>query len=78
MWIRTQDKEQLLQVSNFSLTKNLGGKKKFALVGILVGNSFFGGQKVLGLYETKSKAIKELDGIQEYLESSNEKTYQMN
>jgi hypothetical protein len=60
------------------LTKNLGGKKKFAIVGIIVENSFFCSQKILALYDTKSEAIQRLDGIQKYLESSDKKTYQMN
>lgn len=47
-------------------------------MGIIVENSFFGSQKILALYDTKSEAIQGLDGIQKYLESSDKKTYQMN
>ena len=78
MWIRTQDKEQLLQVRNFSLTRNFGGSKKFAILGIIDTIGLFSNQKILGLYTTKPEAIQELDKIQKYLESSNEETYQMN
>jgi|AntAceMinimDraft_5_1070358.scaffolds.fasta_scaffold291562_1 hypothetical protein len=77
MWIRTQDKERLLQVGNFSLTRNYGGKKKFAVVGTIIVNSLFGSQEVLALYNTKSEAIQELDRIQKYLGSNDKETYQI-
>lgn len=77
MWIRTQDKEQLLQVSNFAITRNYGGKKKFAIVGVVVQNSLFSTQKVLGLYGTKSEGIQELDRIQKFLESGDKEMFPM-
>lgn len=77
MWIRTQDKEQLLQVGNFSLARNYGGKNKFALMGIIVVNNFFGSQKILGLYKAKSEAIQELDRIQKCLVDCEQEIYQV-
>jgi len=47
MWIRTQDKEMLMQSSSFSITRNYGGKLKFAIVGSIIGTS---NVKVVGLY----------------------------
>lgn len=77
MWIRTQDKEQLLQVGNFLLARNYGGKKKFALMGIIVVNNLFGTQKILGFYKTKSEAIQELDRIQKCVANSDQEIYQV-
>lgn len=79
LWIRTQDKQELLQVANFSIQRNYGGKKKYALVGTLVVNTlFFNQAKILGFYKTKPEAIQELNRIQKYLEDSDQEVYQVN
>jgi len=75
MWIRTQDKEMLMQSSSFSITRNYGGKLKFAIVGSIVGTSSV---KVVGLYKTKSEALQEIDIIQKYLVTGDAGVYQIN
>ncbi|WP_372644858.1 hypothetical protein [Ancylomarina sp.] len=75
MWIRTQDKEQLIQTSSFSITRNYGGKLKFAIVGSIAGTSSV---KVVGYYKTKTEALQEIDIIQKYLETGDTGVYQVN
>ena len=75
MWIRTQDKEMLMQSSSFSITRNQGGKLKFAIVGSIVGTS---NVKVVGLYKTKNEALQEIDIIQKYLVTGDTGVYQIN
>lgn len=77
MWIRTQDKEQLLQITNFSVVRNYGGKDKFALLGIIFGKSYRSQSKILGLYKTKLEAIQELDSIQKCIASNDKEIYQV-
>jgi hypothetical protein len=78
MWIRTQDKKQLMQIASFSITRNFGGKLKFALAGGIAGASVISNIKIVGLYKTKPEALQELDIIQQYLESSDTGVYQIN
>jgi hypothetical protein len=78
MWIRSQDKEMLMQSSSFSITRNYGGKLKFAIVGSIVGASVFSSLKVVGYYKTKSEALQEIDLIQKYLETGDTGVYQVN
>ncbi len=75
MWIRSQDKEMLMQSSSFLITRNYGGKLKFAIVCSIAGTS---NVKVVGLYKTKSEALQELEIIQKYLESGDTGVYQVN
>ena len=75
MWIRSQDKEMLMQSSSFSIIRNYGGKLKFAIVGSIAGTSSV---KVVGLYKTKSEALHEIDIIQKYLETGDTGVYQVN
>ena len=79
MWVRTQDNKQMLKVNSFSITRNYGGKLKFALVSTTAISGFFSSQSstILGLYTTESDAIQELDRIQNHLYGSHEGVYQV-
>nr|AOE12210.1 hypothetical protein [uncultured bacterium] len=78
MWIRTQDKKKLMQITSFSITRNYGGKLKFAVVGSIAGASAFSNLKIVGLYKTEDETLQELDVIQKYLETGNTGVYQVN
>ncbi len=79
MYIRTQDRRSLLNIANFSITRNYGGKLKFALIGTSAAPSIFENSKVLGLYKKEAEIIQELDKIHKHLESSSDTTvYQIN
>ncbi len=75
MWIRSQDKEVMMQSSSFSITRNYGGKLKFVIVASFAGTSSV---KVVGYYKTKSEALQEIDNIQKYLASGDTGVYQVN
>ncbi len=78
MWVRTQDKKQMLQVNSFSITRNYGAKLKFALMGTTATSSLFGSQTtILGFYTAEPDAIQELDHIQNYLQGGHEGVYQV-
>ncbi len=78
MWVRTQDKKQMLQVNSFSIARNYGGKRKFALMGTIATSSLFGSQStILGSYTTEYDAIQELDSIQNYHQEGHEGVYQV-
>ena len=78
MWVRTQDKKQMLRVNSFSITRNYGGKLKFALMGTTATSSLFGSQStILGFYTAEPDAIQELDRIQNYLQGGHEGVYQV-
>lgn len=74
MWIRTQNKKQLLKITSISLTRNYGGKNRYALVGSGVNSSQ---NKIVGFYETEYRAMQELDKIQEELRSGENRVYQV-
>lgn len=57
MWIRSQNKEKLINVNKFNIEYTYEIKK----YGISGDNS------LLGVYSTKEKALKVLDGIQKYI-----------
>ena len=64
MWIRSQNKEELVKCMAFSVRKNIGGKKKGAIVGT-ISNGFWGRKEIiLGLYDTKEVALNELMRLQ--------------
>ncbi len=75
MWIRSQDKEVLMQAASFWITRNYGGKLKFAIIGSIVGTS---NVKVVGYYKTKTEALQEIDVIQKHLETGDTGVYQVN
>lgn len=72
MWIRSQNKEQLVKCTSFSLAKNWGGRKKSAIVGTVSNASFWGKEVLLGLYDTKEVAKSELTRLQAELLNSTE------
>jgi hypothetical protein len=77
MWVRSQNKKELVECIAFSVTKNIGGKKKCAIIGY-VSNGFWGRREViLGLYETKEIALDELSRLQAEL-ASGAKVYELN
>lgn len=79
MWVRTQDKKQLVDIIKYSIDRNFGGKNKRAIVGVYAQSSFFQSTTViLGFYKTEAEAINELDNIQLHLENSENKVYEMN
>ena len=63
MWIRSQNKNELVKCTAFSIKRNFGGKKKGAITGV-ISNGFWGRETVLGLYETKEIAKEELTKLQ--------------
>lgn len=76
MWIRSQDKQELVECVAFSVRKNIGGKKKFSIIGF-VYNGFWGRQEIIiGLYDTKEIALDELSRLQAEL-VSDAKVYEM-
>ena len=77
MWIRSQDKKQLVKCTSFSLARNWGGKKKIAIVGSVSNASWWGKDVVLGLYDTKEIALNELTMLQTEL-VKNTDLYEMN
>ena len=76
MWIRTQNQKQLVKCTSFSIKRNLGGKKKSAIVGTVSNASWWGKEVVLGLYDTKEIAQNELNRLQTEL-ISNTEIYEM-
>lgn len=77
MWIRSQNKKQLVKCTSFSIQRNFGGKKKGAIVGTVSNASWWGKEVVLGLYDTKEIAQNELNKVQTEL-ISNTEIYEMN
>lgn len=77
MWIRSQNKKQLVKCTSFSLARNFGGRKKSAIVGTVSNASWWGKEVVLGLYDTKETALNELTSLQKEL-VNNTDLYEMN
>ena len=77
MWIRSQDKKQLVKCTSFSLARNWGGKKKSAIVGSVSNAPWWGKDVVLGLYDTMEIALNELTRLQTEL-INNSDVYEMN
>lgn len=64
MWVRSQNKEILVKCTSFSIGRNLGGKKKSAIVGTVSNASLWAKEVLLGLYQTKEDAKTELSKLQ--------------
>ncbi|SHF94486.1 hypothetical protein [Ornithinibacillus halophilus] len=76
MWIRSQNRKELVNCISYTVRKNIGGKNE-ALVGT-VDNGFWGRKEIiLGMYDTTEIAIAELTKIQEALIEKVE-LYEMN
>ncbi|HKK62376.1 MAG TPA: hypothetical protein VJ951_07445 [Bacteroidales bacterium] len=77
MWVRSQDKKELVKCLAFAVAKNFGGKKNAAIIGY-VSNGFWGRKEViLGLYDTKEIALDELSKLQVEI-AGDAKVYEMN
>ncbi|PAV27835.1 hypothetical protein CIL05_20005 [Virgibacillus profundi] len=76
MWVRSQNKKELINCTSFSVTKNIGGRKKSAVTGS-ISNGIWGRREILlGLYDTRDSALNELTMLQEAL-VNNTKVYEM-
>ena len=76
IWIRSQNKEELNKCMAFSVRRNIGGKKKYAILGI-ISNGFWGRKEIiLGLYDAKEVALNELTTLQTELVNGT-KIYEM-
>ncbi|RKQ32671.1 hypothetical protein [Oceanobacillus halophilus] len=77
MWVRSQNKKELINCASFSITRNIGGKKKSAVIGS-ISNGIWGRKDiVLGLYDTNDNAFDELSKLQAAL-NNNAVVYEMN
>ena len=78
MWIRTQDKKQLFKITNISMTRNFGGKSRYALTVIIAGAGVYTTQsKVVGFYRTECDALPGLDKIHKHVESGQTGVYEI-
>lgn len=68
LWIRSQDKERLVQVKNFDLftDEDIEENDEFRIYTYVDENRSY----LLGTYKTKERALEVLDEIQEYLRFS--------
>ena len=72
MWIRSQNKKELVKCRAFSVKKNFGGKKKGAIMGTVSTGVFGGNEILLGLYTTKEDAVNEMSRLQKELVNATE------
>ncbi|WP_125154871.1 hypothetical protein [Clostridium rectalis] len=79
MWIRTQDKKQLVKIIKVQIGPILGDKKnKVNIWGQFAPAGLFSSNKVLlGMYPTNEKAIEEIDRIEESIISNPKGVYNM-
>ena len=79
MWIRTQNKRELVNVIKVEIASNFGDKKnKAAVVGRFVPGGFFTSNTILlGLYSTKEDAIAEIDAIEKCILNNPNGVYTM-
>lgn len=75
MWIRSQNRKELVKCISFSVGRNFGGKNKFHIIGN-ISYGILGKTVILGLYNTKDMAMNEFERIQEEL-SKNTEVYEM-
>jgi len=79
MWIRTQNKKELVNVINVSIASIFGGKPNKVIVwGHFAPDSFFSSNKVsLGMYPTMEDAITQINEIEKYIISNPNGVYDM-
>lgn len=79
MWIRTQDKKELVDVIKFEISSIFGDKRnKVVIFGRFGAESLFASNRVvLGKYATKEEAISEIDKIEKYILSNPNGVYVM-
>ena len=68
MWVRSQNKKELVNCISFSVVRNyFGGQKKYAINGTISCGVFGKNEEILGLYDTEDMGLNELTRIQEEL-----------
>ena len=73
LWIHSQDKEKLLKCNDIAIERNMIYEmetikfKGYKIVGYFDKNTEY---EVLGIYETKERAIEILDKIQDLLQNA--------
>ena len=80
MWIRTQDKKELVNVIRVKVGRLYGDKtKKASILGYIVSNGLFSDEKIvtLGNYPSIEDAILEMDNIQKAILVESNSIYQM-
>lgn len=75
MWIRTQDRKDLVEVVRVNIANDLFGKK-VTISGDFNGQ-YAGGRLVLGQYESLEEALSILDEIQSALALNEKSIYEM-
>ncbi|MGG7099107.1 hypothetical protein [Clostridium sardiniense] len=77
MWIKTQDKKKLVEVTKVELQKAIGSKYKCAIIGTLKNSSFFSSEIIeLGKYSSLEDANIELKNIEKCI-TEDKKLYSM-
>lgn len=79
MWIRTQDKKELVKVIRVYTSRIFGDKKgKYILWGQFAGTNLLGENKTtLGIYPTEERLLEELNLIEYALKENPEGFYEM-
>lgn len=78
MWIRSQDKRQVLQVSGLGLSKVFGGKKKGTIIAFMNSSSVLdSSNSIVAQYETVEDALAELNRFEEHLEESTNSVFKL-
>lgn len=67
MWIRSQNRESLLNVKDLCIYELNCEEKKYQFICFVFGEDYY----ILGNYSSKEKALKVLDMIQEEIEYGN-------
>lgn len=78
MWIRSQDKNQLVNIIRFTVSNAIGGSKKGIIRGKYAGDTFLSDNSVsLGTYNTVEDAKRELDDLQKFMIDNPNGIYEM-
>jgi len=79
MWIRTQDKKELVNVIKVSISSIFGDKRNKVIVwGYFVPDSLFSSNRVsLGMYPTMEDAITQIDEIEKCILANPNGVYNM-
>ena len=79
MWIRTQNKRELVNVIKFEIASIFGDKRNKVIVwGRFASDSIFSSNRVsLGMYSTMENAIAEIDAIEKCILNNPNGVYTM-
>lgn len=79
MWIRTQNKRELVNVIKFEIASIFGDKRNKVIVwGRFASDSIFSSNRVsLGMYSTMEDAIAEIDAIEKCILNNPNGVYTM-